>query len=580
MQSIESVISTITRDTRLVCPNCSGNRKKKSERSLSVTVKADALTYYCHHCNAGGAIQQKKFYEEYMNAPVTKIPTQLNYNVDLIKRFFLGRGVNLDDINSLPAMTTGVKWIGDREQEAVGFIYGDRERPDAIKWRSIEGKGFTSDNAPRAFYGRDAIDPDAEELIIVEGECDVIALASIGIKAVSCPNGAPAKVSSRRVSPEDDGRFGYIWEERELIDKAKKIILATDNDNAGEALAEEIARRVGRAKCWRVKFPEGVKDANDAVRSLGKEQTSELFAKPEPVPLSGVYSAESYRDDIVNLFNGGSGRGESTGFDSIDELYTVAEGQMTVVTGIPSSGKSEFVDQLMINLARKSNWRFAVCSFENPPAYHIAKMAEKVIGKPFYEGHYTKMDQTELNQAIEFINDRFCFLESKDGGLSTVESIIDRTKQAVMRLGVRGLVIDPFNYIAMGSGDTNAISDMLSRLVSFAKSHGIHIWFIAHPTKLYPREDGSYPVPNGMTISGSAAWFAKADMGVTIHRTPECVEFHCWKSRFKHVGKQGVAFLAYDIATGTYREASAPVKDKPLADKYAKSVDWESFDEF
>lgn len=583
MEAIESVISGITTDTRLVCPNCAGKRKKKTEKTLSVTVKRDGVTYYCHHCNLGGGIKQKKFYEDYMTPTVTKIPTQLNYNVDLIKQFFSNRGVELDDINGLPAMTTGRKYIGGEEQDAVGFIYGTQENPDAIKWRAVNSKGFTSDNAARSFYGKEQLDPDAEELIIVEGECDVIALASIGIKAVSCPNGAPAKVSVKRITPEDDGKFSYIWEERDLIDKAQRIVLATDNDVAGEALAEEVARRVGRAKCWRVKFPDGVKDANDAVRELGAETTKEIFAKPEPVPLSGVYSAESYREEIMNLFNGGDGRGESTGFDNIDELYTVAEGMLTVVTGIPGSGKSEFVDQLMINLARRSSWKFAVCSFENPPAYHIAKMTEKVMGKPFYEGHYTKLDETELNQALEFVNNHFVFLESKDGGLATVESIIDRTKQAVMRLGVRGLVIDPYNYIAMTSGDTNAISEMLSRIISFAKSHGIHVWFVAHPTKLYPREDGSYPVPNGMTISGSAAWFAKADMGITIHRTPESgvVEFYNWKCRFKHMGKTGTAMLNYDIPTGTYSEHKAPDPAvKELASRWAGKKDWSDFDDF
>ena len=79
----------------------------------------------------------------------------------------------------------------------------------------------------------------------------------MGIKAVSCPNGAPIKVSSHRIDPEEDKKFNFVWNERERLEHCKKIVLATDSDEAGEALAEEIARRVGRAKCWRVKFPEG-----------------------------------------------------------------------------------------------------------------------------------------------------------------------------------------------------------------------------------------------------------------------------------------------------------------------------------
>jgi len=515
-----------------------------------------------------------------MNEPkkVVKLPTQLNDNVDQIKEFFAGRGVTLDSLDSLPAMTTGTKLFRGEEKAAVGFVYGPRENPTAIKWRSIDGKGFTCDGAPRAFYGIEQIDEDEEELTIVEGECDVIALASVGIKAVSCPNGAPIKVSSHRIDPEEDKKFNFIWNERERLEQCKKIVLATDSDDAGEALAEEIARRVGRAKCWRVKFPDSVKDGNDAVEKLGAEETKRLFENPEPVPLSGVYSASDYLDDVKNIYANGHGRGASTGFESIDELFTVAEGQLSIVTGMPSSGKSEFIDQIMINLAQRDGWKFAVCSFENPPAMHIAKLAEKITGKPFYSGTKERMSEDELSESMSFIEDHFMFLESKDGNLSTIDSIIDRTKQAIMR-GANGLLIDPYNYIeSTGGEEHSSISQMLTRITSFAKAHSIHVWFVAHPQKMYPKEDGSYSVPKGMNISGSAAWFAKADLGITVHRGEDGVEVHCWKSRFKWVGQQGMALLDYDIATGTYSQKQLEAPKTNL--RKLKGRGWDDFDEF
>jgi twinkle protein len=147
-----------------------------------------------------------------------------------------------------------------------------------------------------------------------------------------------------------------------------------------------------------------------------------------------------------------------------------------------------------------------------------------------------------------------------------------------MRLGVRGLVIDPYNYIEQsGQEEHSGISHMLSKITSFAKAHGIHVWFVAHPQKMYPREDGSYAVPKGMNISGSAAWFAKADLGITVHRTEDCVEIHCWKSRFKWVGQQGVAALSYDMASGRYQEYIPPAN---LSAVKGVVRDWQDFDEF
>ena len=580
MNSLEEFVLGHNQDARTRCPDCSDARKKKNIKTFSITIKPEHALYHCHHCGLSGSFRRKKFYEAHMNEPkkVVKLPTQLNNNVDQIKEFFAGRGVTLDSLDSLPAMTTGTKMFRGEEKAAVGFVYGPRENPTAIKWRSIDGKGFTCDGAPRAFYGIEQIDDGEEELTIVEGECDVIALASVGIKAVSCPNGAPIKVSSHRIDPEEDKKFNFIWNERERLEHCKKIVLATDADEAGEALAEEIARRAGRAKCWRVKFPDSVKDGNDAVEKLGAEETKWLFDNPEPVPLSGVYSASDYLDDVKNIYANGHGRGASTGFDSIDELFTIAEGQLSIVTGMPSSGKSEFIDQIMINLAQRDGWKFAVCSFENPPAMHIAKMAEKITGKPFYSGIKERMSEDELSEAMSFIEDHFMFLESKDGNLSTIDSIIDRTKQAIMR-GANGLLIDPYNYIeSTGGEEHSSISQMLTRITSFAKAHSIHVWFVAHPQKMYPKEDGSYSVPKGMNISGSAAWFAKADLGITVHRGDDGVEVHCWKSRFKWVGQQGMALLDYDISTGQYSQKEIEAPKTNLSK--LKGRGWDDFDEF
>jgi twinkle protein len=580
MNSLEEFVLGHNQDARTRCPDCSDARKKKNIKTFSITIKPEHALYHCHHCGLSGSFRRKKFYEAHMNEPqkVVKLPTQLNENVDQIKEFFAGRGVTLDNLDALPAMTTGTKMFRGEEKAAVGFVYGPRENPTAIKWRSIDGKGFTCDGAPRAFYGIEQIDDGEEQLTIVEGECDVIALASVGIKAVSCPNGAPIKVSSHRIDPEEDKKFNFIWNERERLENCKRIVLATDADEAGEALAEEIARRVGRAKCWRVKFPESVKDGNEAVEKLGAEETKRLFDNPEPVPLSGVYCASDYLDDVKNIYANGHGRGASTGFDSIDELFTIAEGQLSIVTGMPSSGKSEFIDQIMINLAQREGWKFAVCSFENPPAMHIAKLAEKITGKPFYSGIKERMTEDELGEAMSFIEDHFMFLESKDGNLSTIDSIIDRTKQAIMR-GANGLLIDPYNYVeSTGGEEHSSISQMLTRITSFAKAHSIHVWFVAHPQKMYPKEDGSYSVPKGMNISGSAAWFAKADLGITVHRGEDGVEIHCWKSRFKWVGQQGMALLDYDISTGQYSQKQIEAPATNLS--RLKGRGWDDFDEF
>ena len=560
---IKERVSAVTDDCRIACPSCSETRKKKREKTLSVTVNPDgSKLYFCHHCGESGSIFRKKEYFK-KESNVTRIQPRATVDESAIKNFFNSRGILWSQDIDLPVISGKRYFNGFGELDAVGFVYGDQSQPSAIKWRAINQKAFTQEGAARHFYGIEFIPDDAKELIIVEGECDALALASAGIAAVSCPNGAPQMVSGKSFSPEDDNKFSYIWEARELIDRCDKIILATDNDKAGHALAEEIARRIGRAKCWAINYPAGCKDANEVIQQHGVEALKDVVSKSQPLPLKGVYSAKSYIQDVQAIFAKGVGSGESTGIASVDDLFTIAEGQLSVVTGVPSSGKSEFVDQIMVNLAQNCSWKFAVASFENPPHFHIAKLSEKIVGKAFFEGEAERMTNKELTDCSNFIDKHFVFLDSRDGAVSTIDSIIDRAKQAVMRLGIHGLVIDPYNYIEKNtqSDESQSISSMLTKVTAFAKAHGVHVWFIAHPAKMYPREDGSMPIPTGMSISGSAAWFAKADLGVTVHRVGDDTEIHCWKSRFKWIGKQGAVPLAYDKSTGRYSEWQSEQQD-------------------
>ena len=575
----EEVVARVTTSSRIKCPWCSEHRKKSHEKTMGVTVKPEGNVYQCFHCHIeedmSGIVPRRKIdkllgyesprpprtkHKEIQNVQPISINLATN-NQDYTNQYLASRGI---DINTIPGygVVSGVKYFhGVGEQWAIGFLYGKPTQPNAIKWRCMNHKAFTQDGSAQTFYGLDQLPADTKQLVICEGELDALTLASVGIPAVSCPNGAPVKVSKdKRIDPEEEGKFNYVWESKSLIDQCEKIVLAVDNDSAGEALKEELVRRIGRGKCWQVEWPEDAKDSNEVLLKHGAEFLREVIDGAVQLPLEGVYTATSYSNSIEEIYNSGMGRGASTGLNEIDQLFTVAPG-LHIVTGVPGSGKSEFIDQLMVNLAQNDHWKFAVCSFENPVHLHIAKLSEKVIGKPFFQGHQTRMNETERNTATDFIDKHFVFLDSNsDEAESSIESILERTKQAIMRLGVRGLLIDPYNYIDnKGSTDEHlSISAMLTKLSKFGKAHDLAIFFVAHPAKMYAQGDGSFPVPTGMHISGSAAWFAKADVGFTVHRGQQGVEIHCWKVRFKWIGQTGMRVIDYELATGRYSDPQIP----------------------
>jgi twinkle protein len=553
--------------TRTTCPYCSHKRRyNRTDRCLSVKRDEEGVVYNCQHCGIKGAILEERRMNNVVRMEKKPVLTRNPADCPPLEQIHYDWLLNERGISKETADKLGLfksrqffQSVGD-QQDAVCFPYFNADgHIVSAKMRSIESKAFTCWQSPPAFFNLRNM-TEGEDFIIVEGELDSAAMMEAGVAAVSVPNGAPMKVIDGKITPEDDHKFRFLWEAKDLIEKAKRIIIAVDKDSQGEALSEEIARRVGRDRCWRVEWPEGIKDANDYLRAHGKEALAEFVGKPVPWPINGLYDALKFQSQVMELYEKGVGRGASTGYDNVDELYTVVPGQMTVVTGIPSSGKSEFVDQIMVNLAEEQQWSFAICSFENEPRLHIAKLMSKRARKPFFEGRTARMDEFQMKAALDWVNDRFVFLHQEDGGLSDLDSILERLKSAVLRMGVRGAVIDPYNFIERPRdvSETEWISTMLTRIKSFCMAHGIHIWFVAHPTKLQRGVDGKLPVPKGYDISGSAAWFAKADCGLTVHRIPDLnpleAQIHIWKVRFSWVGKQGETRLYYDVGTTRYND--------------------------
>lgn len=544
------------------CPWCSPERKNKHATTLSVNRDDERIVYSCHHCEVSGIIVMRETHRRY-----EKLEPREERKIERRKREEFD---NLDDRH--------LAWLSDRGISAstaqkyeligetmdgvavVGFPYYDKDgNVVSVKKRFTNEKKFLTWQPAESFFGLKHL-KKGDDVYIVEGEMDVLALAEIGIRAVSVPNGAPMKVTEGKIDPSEDRKFKYLWGAKDYIDAAKRILIATDQDGPGEALAEEIARRVGKGKSWRIKFPEGIKDANDCLVKCGTAALKRSTEKAEAWPVQGLYDAEHFRDMVWELYEKGVGKGESTGYKSVDELYTMVPGQITIVTGIPSSGKSEFIDQIMVNLAASKGWSFGVCSFENEPRLHIAKLMAKRAEMHFFEGPTRRMDGESYKAAFDWVQEHFAFVWQDDGSLADLDSILDRLRVAILRYGIRGAVIDPYNFISRDNrekSETEWISDMLTKVKAFAMGHGIHIWFVAHPTKLQRGTDGRVPVPGGYDISGSASWFAKADCGLTVHREkedPTTTQIHIWKCRFSWVGKQGTTNLVYNTATTCYVE--------------------------
>ena len=273
------------------------------------------------------------------------------------------------------------------------------------------------------------------------------------------------------------------------------------------------------------------------------------------------------RESIYELWEQGLPQGDRTGWPSLDKHYTVAPGQLTIVTGWPSSGKSEWLDAMLINLSRQG-WKFALFSPENQPVrLHVAKMLEKLSGKPFGEGPTTRLTRDEITEYTDELGRKFAFMSLEEGGASIEGILLSSLDWLGDSGGKGGLVIDPYNEIEhwrpAGLSETEYISKTLSFIRNFARANNIHVWLVAHPQKLRRDDGGKLPIPTPDTISGSAHFWNKADCAITVWRdladaNSQEVEIHVQKIRFKHIGKAGMVTLKWDRISGRYHEPIRP----------------------
>ncbi|KAF3618403.1 Twinkle -like protein, chloroplastic/mitochondrial [Capsicum annuum] len=239
----------------------------------------------------------------------------------------------------------------------IAFTYRRDGALVSCKYRDMAKKFWQEADTLKIFYGLDDI-KGSSDIIIVEGEMDKLAMEEAGFRnCVSVPDGAPPFISDKELPP---------------VDKASRIILATDGDPPGQALAEELARRLGRERCWRVTWPnktsiDRCKDANEVLMYLGPGALREVIEGAELYPIQGLFNFKDYFTEIDAYYHQTIGYelGVSTGWRSLNQLYNVVPGELTIVTGVPNSGKSEWIDALLCNLNHSVGWKFALCSMEN-----------------------------------------------------------------------------------------------------------------------------------------------------------------------------------------------------------------------
>lgn len=443
-----------------------------------------------------------------------------------------------------------------KEVKVLCFNYTKYGELVNIKFRGANKDMKLSKDAELVFYNIDSV-INEEECCICEGEIDCLSLHEAGIfYSISTPNGA-------------NTNFRYIDNCYEFFVNKKRIVIAVDNDEPGRKLKEELVNRFGKERCFIAEFPPDCKDANDVLVKHGKDILNKCIVDAKAINIAGIVPSNERRDALFNLYKNGVPTGTPSGIFGLDHYIRFQLGLVTVITGSPSSGKSEFLDYITSSLAVNEGWRFAVFSFENQPTYlHDQKIAEKMVGKAFAfrKDKSQRISEQELELVFETLDDRFKTIDKTQAD-GSIDGILEKAKELIYRYGIKGLVIDPFNKIlhkCSNMYDPSYINEFMSKVTNFSVLWNIHIFLVAHPSKLLKDKlTGKIEVPSLYSISGGANFYNQMDNGIIINRdrVTNIVDVIIGKMRFNEQGKEG--FVSYSFNTFTrqysYHTSSDPI---------------------
>ncbi len=546
--------------TQGTCPLCSSTRKPENQKQKCASYDWERGLGTCHNCDKSFQLhtyERKGKSEKTYVKPESFVVQEVGTKVE---EWFKTRGISRKTLHEL-RVTEGSEYMPQtgKAENVIKFNYFMGDDLINVKYRDGRKNFKLYKGAEKVFYNIDSI-VGYEYCILVEGEMDVLALHEAGISnVISVPNGATLNTNN----------LEYLDACIDYFEDKEKIILATDSDEAGIALQTELIRRLGSEVCFLATFDD-CKDANEYLIKHGPEKLVSRITNAKPVPLENVTTFRDIEDEITDFVRNGFKPGFQVGLSNFDDIFSTYTGQFITVTGIPSSGKSDFVDRMVVGYNRNYEWKTAFASPENQPTYlHAHKLMRKCWG-----GMPTAADiySDRWNQIADHCNTNFFHIDMER---YTLEAVLKKGAELVKRKGIKCLVIDPFNKVRSNdqSGDVNVYTlEYLQKIETFAKKYDVLVIVVAHPTKMYKDANGKIEEPTMYNIKGGGEWYDASYHGLLIHRDYEAktVKAKVLKVKFQNLGENGAeAHFKWQPDSGDYLSIDNP------ADLLDAKMPWE-----
>lgn len=431
---------------------------------------------------------------------------------------------------------------------AVAFPYRRSGEVYAAKFRSEDKKWSSTAGVTRGLFNVDALSTDHDQpIVITEGEIDCLSVIQSGFgRCVSLPDGWT----------EQGNKTESLLDAEDALRKSPFVIVAGDNDAAGESLPRAVANILKGHDVRAVTWPEGCKDANDVLLLSGEGEVAACLNRAKRIdPPGGFITGFS---DLPPL---SERRVLRAGDSLLDQRLAFEVGAMSVGTGTPGAGKSTLTTYAAFRVAMHERVRVGFMSFETHPHRTRDHMARLYAGRPF-----DRLAGPEVKKFNEAMDAHFRIVHRTYGdrghNLGWLESMV---YTLAVRDQCKMIVIDPWNELEHqpepGENLTAYINFALQQIRQWAEALEVHICVIAHPKKIEVSSQGTVRPPLGYDVADSAAFNNKPSLGFTVHQEvteagAKFVRLITWKVRDTQLYgiQKGATDATFDIDRMDYAE--------------------------
>lgn len=375
--------------------------------------------------------------------------------------------------------------IGEsKDGDWIILPYFDGEENEAfhikkMKIDRVNGKKemYASKGTRRSLYGKHLIKDDVSEITITEGELDALSLQSMGIPAVSVPNGVA-----------DSTWVECDWE---WLEDFERINICFDMDEPGRQATPEICKRLGLHRTYIVKLPH--KDANEClVNGIKRDQMLSILAESKQIELDEIKRAMDYTEEVYDYYETDwSKRGwETPWYPALP--WRVRKAEFTILSGFSGSGKTVGLNQLMLHLVQQG-CKVMDSSLEIKPGLTIFNMTRAALGK-------RGATRQEIKECHAWLNDSMFFHDCI--GTVNVDRLLAAMEYARKRHGIDVFIIDSLFKCGLDPTDFGAQRTFADKLTSFCNNTGAHVILVAHSRKT--QNGNEFAVPSKSDVAGSS----------------------------------------------------------------------------